>query len=270
MELEDKIVEIYEKAACCLPDDVVNALEYAEKNETHSGAKQILTKILENISQAKIQSKPICQDTGTPLIYVNYSNDYLEKDLKKIIQKATDRATKEIPLRPNAVDVLTGKNIGNIPVIHFSQSEKLSIDILLKGGGSENVSDIYALPDKELQAERDLNGVEKCILQAVIKAQGKGCPPYIIGVAIGGNMEEAARLSKKQLLRKLDDENSISELKEFEKKVLKKINRLGIGPAGLGGDSTALAVKVAVGKRHPASFFVGISFSCWCLRRQSL
>ena len=143
-------------------------------------------------------------------------------------------------------------------------------DLIMKGGGSENVSKIYFLPDKELGADRDLRGVEKCIIDAVFKAQGKGCPPYIIGVALGGTLEAVAYLSKKQLLRNIQDNNEDKELDIFEKEVLENINKLNIGPLGLGGKTTALAVKINSSYRHPASFFVGVSFGCWCLRRQSL
>ncbi|UCC91255.1 MAG: fumarate hydratase, partial [Candidatus Aenigmatarchaeota archaeon] len=157
----------------------------------------------------------------------------------------------------------------NKPVIHFEESDKFGVELLMKGGGSENVSGIYSLPDPELKADRDIEGVRKCVLDAVMKAQGEGCPPYILGVALGGSLEEVANLSKRQLLRKLDDENDDSELVKFEKELLREINKLGIGPSGLGGKTTALGVKVTKSLRHPASFFVGIAFSCWALRRAS-
>ena len=121
-----------------------------------------------------------------------------------------------------------------------------------------------------MNAHRNLDGVRKCILDAAFKAQGKGCPPYIIGVAVSGSLEEVASLSKKQLLRKIDDTNAIKELDDFEGKVLNDLNQLNIGPLGLGGKITALAVKIITDTRHPASFFVGISIGCWAMRRQSL
>ena len=138
---------------------------------------------------------------------------------------------------------------------------------MLRGGGSENISTIYQLPNNNLEALRNLDGVKKCVLDAVFKAQGKGCPPYIIGVAIGGNIEEVAHLSKKQLLRQINDINPKSELKVLEEETLKEINDFDIGPMGLGGDTTALSLKITSSVRHPATFFVGISISCWCLRR---
>lgn len=272
MSLEDKIVELYKKAAVELSEDVVLALDKAKKKENNSLAKEILAKILENTEKAKAESKPICQDTGTPIFYIKYSPNYHQNELRKIIEKATAIATKNIPLRPNAVDSLTGKNLGtNEPIFYFEESKgKLEINLMLKGGGSENVSAIYQLPNKELNAKRNLDGVRRCVLDAVFRAQGKGCPPYILGVAAGGNIEQVAHLSKHQLLRKLDDGNAVSELKKFEKNILSEINQLGIGPLGLGGKTTALAVKAIFAPRNPPSFFVGISMGCWCLRRQKL
>ena len=219
---------------------------------------------------AKAEQKPICQDTGVPVFYISRPKDCSEVELRGVVEDATVIATKEVPLRPNALDSLSNKNLGNKPVVHFEESEKLGITLLLKGGGSENVSSIYSLPDKSIGAERNLDGVKKCVLDTVFRAQGKGCPPYIIGVAVGGSIEDVAFLSKKQLLRKINERSQNAELAAFEKDVLSDVNKLGIGPLGLGGKTTALAVKAASVARHPASFFAGVSIGCWCLRRQSL
>lgn len=269
MQLKKEIIDLYRKTAILLPDDVALALQRACEEEGPTG-KEIMAVILQNIDIAKKEQRPICQDTGTPVFYIKKGKDYSEKQLREIIEGATAAATEEIPLRPNAVDSLSGKNLGNRPVLHFEESEKLEIDLMLKGGGSENLSAAYQLSNAELNAERNLDGVRKCILDAVFKAQGKGCPPYIIGAAIAGDLEEAAHLSKKQLLRKIPDANQDGQLSDFENRVLCEINQLGIGPLGLGGKTTALAVKISAVPRHPASFFVGISIGCWCMRRQSL
>lgn len=270
MELKESVVQLIRKTATELPEDIVSALKEAYNNEETIIEKDTLSNIIKNIEQAKDESKPICQDTGTLIFYVKHPRSMSQKELSKIINEATAIATKEVPLRPNTVDILKGKNIGNIPIIHFEESEDLKIDVILKGGGSENVSSIYQLPSKELNANRDLSGVKKCILDAVFKAQGKGCPPYILGVSIGGNIEQVAHYSKKQLLRKIDDNNSDQELEKLEKDITNEVNSLKIGPLGLGGNTTVLGVKVTGGVRHPASFFVGISISCWCLRRHNL
>jgi len=112
--------------------------------------------------------------------------------------------------------------------------------------------------------------VRRCVIDAVYRAQGKGCPPYFIGVATAGTIEDAARLSKIQLLRNADDKNVIEELSRLEEQTLEDVNKLGIGPLGLGGKTTAIAVKIATGNRIPASYFVGISMGCWCMRRGKL
>ncbi len=269
MLTKETVTDLYTKCATELPKDVVEKLRESYDNEEDETAKYILKTVLENIDIAKNESKPICQDTGTPIFYISYDNSLPLDKIERLVEEATVEATEKIPLRPNAVDPMSGENVGNKPIIHFEASDKFRIDLLMKGGGSENVSAVYSLPDAELGANRDVDGVKKCVLDAVFKAQGKGCPPYIIGVAVGGNVEEVAHLSKKQLLRSLDDANGDEGLRKIEADLLSKINKLGIGPLGLGGKTTVLGVKMAKSYRHPASFFVGVSFGCWALRRQS-
>ncbi len=141
---------------------------------------------------------------------------------------------------------------------------------MLKGGGCENVGKLYNLPIKELQAERDLSGIRKCVIDAVYNAQGMGCPPYVIGVGIGASKDQVTKLSKEQLLRKLGDKNKYIILEKLEKNLIKEINKLGIGPLGFGGKTTALEVKIGINHRHPASYFVDVSMSCWADRRARL
>ena len=270
MDFKNKLIELIRKTATEIPHDVLSALQNAYALEENPKGKEILSKILENCKMAKDTSRPLCQDTGIPLFYVKRPKETSEDELRTVINESLSIATQEVPLRPNAVDSMTGENLGNLPVIHFEESDALQIALLLKGGGSENVSAIYQLPNKELNALRDLEGVKKCVLDAVFKAQGKGCPPYMIGAALGGNMEEVAHFSKKQLLRKINDTNPVSSLKLFEEDVLKEVNDLGVGPLGLGGNTTALSVKITHKVRHPTTFFVGISLSCWCMRRGEL
>ena len=141
---------------------------------------------------------------------------------------------------------------------------------MLKGGGSENVSCQYSLPDEKINAGRDLNGVKKCVIDAVQKAQGLGCPPSIIGVGIGGDRANSYKLAKEQLFRKLNDNNKDEVLAKLEDELCKKLNFLGIGPMGLGGKTTVLSVKIGAVDRIPASFFVSIAYMCWAARRGSL
>lgn len=269
-DLKTRIVELIRRTATEMPEDVVSYIKDAYEKETNKLGKEILSDMIKNIELAREKKKPLCQDTGTPIFYVRCPDSYSRKELKEAINEATRIATEEVPLRGNAVDTITGKNIGNVPQIHFEEGDKLKISLLLKGGGSENVSLIYKLPDKALNAHRDLEGVRKVVLDSVFKAQGNGCPPYIVGVGIGGNVEQVAHLAKKQLLRKLDDENKIPELKVFEERLLPEINKMKIGSLGLGGNTTAIGVKVGAEPRHPASFFVGISIGCWSMRRGEL
>jgi fumarate hydratase class I len=141
------------------------------------------------------------------------------------------------------------------------------IEAMLKGGGCENGGVRYRLPDPSLRAGRDLEGVRRCVLHAVHAAQGRACPPYVVGVALSGARDAAAALAKRQLLRRLDDASPLAPLAELEARLTRESNLLGIGPAGLGGKTTVFAVKLAAEHRHPASFFVEVSFGCWAMRR---
>jgi fumarate hydratase class I len=188
------------------------------------------------------------------------------------------QATQRAYLRPNAVDSLTGANTGNnlgdehFPTIHFEEIEgdTLLIDLMLKGGGCENVGAQYSLPNSDLGAGRDLAGVRKVTLDAVQKAQGKGCSPGILGIAIGGDRGSSFAASKETLLRQLDDSNSSSELDRLEQRLTEESNQLGIGPMGFGGKTTVLGTKIKATHRLPASYFVSVSYMCWAYRRRRM
>jgi fumarate hydratase class I len=175
------------------------------------------------------------------------------------------------------VDPLTGKNDGTnvgpgAPAFHFHQtpSPEVTVRLVLKGGGCENVGAQYSLPSEKLGANRDLDGCRKAILDAVLQAQGKGCGPGILGVCIGGDRATGYELSKTQFLRKLEDRNPNPELDALEQDVLKTSNELGIGPMGFGGKTTLLGVKICAANRLPASYFVSVSYMCWAYRRQGV
>ncbi len=270
-------MELYKKVATSLPKDVEDSLRLAFEKEKEPAARENLHIILENIKMARAKELPLCQDTGVPVFYVKVPRCLGQERIRETIIEATRIATRKIPLRPNSVDILTEKNTGDntgrdFPLIHMEETEEenLVIDLMLKGGGSENIGCFYRLPDESIGAERGLEGVKKAVIDATIKAQGKGCPPYIIGIAIGGSREHVAYLSKTQLLRRCNEENPEPLLRELEAGLLKDINSLGIGVMGLGGDTTAIGVKIGISNRHPASYFVDISFSCWALRRGRL
>jgi fumarate hydratase class I len=266
-------------AATNLPPDVEKKLRVAfEAEEDGSAGKDALETILKNVEMAREKSTPICQDTGTPIFYVHYPEGWSTIKLRKQIRAAVEEATELAYLRPNAVDPKTGMNTGNnlgdehYPTIHFTEveSEELVVDLMLKGGGCENVGAQYKLPDGKLGAGRDFDGARKVVLDSVYQAQGKGCSPGILGVAIGGDRGTSYKASKEVLLRKLDDENDDNEFAELEERITKEANELGIGPMGFGGKTTVLGTKITSTHRLPASYFVSISYMCWAYRRRKM
>lgn len=240
-------------------------------------SKEALSIVLESIRLSRQTSRPVCQDTGMPVFFVRLPSGIGRGGIKDTVYEATRLATEKVPLRPNAVDVLTEKNSGDntgegFPLIYFEESpdSTMTVDLMLKGSGCENQGQTYKLPMEDLGAERDLEGVRRCALDAVWRAQGRACPPYVLGIGVGGAKDQVARLAKVQLLRKLPDKNPHEILNALEERLLGEINRMGIGPMGLGGPTTAIGVKIGVAHRHPASYFVDVSFSCWAMRRGRL
>jgi fumarate hydratase class I len=278
MTLVEEITALYHRMATAMSDDVHHSLQTALAAEgAGTPGHAALTTILENIRLAKTESKPICQDTGYPVFFVDVPEGISIPRVRAAILEATKIATAKIPLRPNAVDPISGKNSGDNtgilwPLIYFDGWDKdyVRIQGMLKGGGSENCGTVYKLPDSRLKAARDLDGVRKAVLDAVHAAQGRACPPYVIGVAIGGSKDSTSQLSKKQLLRQLDDTNPIPQLAALENRLLEETNSLGIGPIGVGGKTCVMEVKIAAAYRHAASFFVDVSFCCWADRKGSI
>lgn len=278
MKTVDKILALIRDTSSSLPEDVEKAILAAmRREEKHSSAKMILKTILENCELARKNSTPLCQDTGTLTFFVD--SRLRNKVNRKVISEATRLATAKGYLRKNCIDSLDGKSYDDnvaegAPVIHYIESEskdsKPTVTLIMKGGGSENMSRQYSLPDSTLGAGRDLKGVEKCILDAVVKTQGYGCAPGILGVCIGGDRATGYEMAKEQLLRNLNDSAKDSCLAKMEKAILKKANSLGIGPMGLGGKTTLLGVKIASRPRVPASFFVTIAYMCWAARRRTV
>ncbi len=278
-DLTLEILELIRLTSTDLPLSVENKLKEAlQKEEAGSAAHGAMETILENVEMTRKNSTPICQDTGTPIFFVHHPAGVDTGDLSKQIREAVALATKKTYLRPNAVHSLTGNNTGNnlgddyFPSIHFSQVENgpLTIDLMLKGGGCENVGAQYALPNNRLHAGRDLEGVRRVVLDAVNTAQGEGCSPGFLGVAIGGDRGTSYAASKEVLLRDLDDENSDEVIKELEKRITLEANELGIGPMGFGGKATVLGTKITATHRLPASFFVTVSYMCWAYRRRKM
>ena len=274
-ELTGHFLELIRRASTVIPPDVEKAIRKGIENEGEgTTAASTLSLLLENCDKAKDASTPICQDTGALYFFIDYGPDYRQKELKAAIEEATADASAKYYLRPNAVDPVTGKNSGNnlgigTPIIHFHERDEdgLRVRLMLKGGGSENVSVQYKLPDGKLKAGRDIDGVRKCVIDAVFQAQGKGCSPGILGVCIGGNRDTSYVCAKEQLLRDLGDTNEDAELAKLEEQLMQEANSLGIGPMGLGGKTTVLGAKVGTMHRLPACFFVSIAYVCWAYRK---
>ena len=278
-DLTPELVELIRFTSTDLSSDVQRTLEAArDREEQGSAAQSALITILDNVDLSRRNSTPICQDTGTPIFYVQYPAGWSTRSLREQIRNAIVEATKKSYLRPNAVDSLTEKNSGNnlgdelFPSIHFEEWENdyLKVDLLLKGGGCENCGAQYSLPDTKLKAGRDLKGVRKAVLDAVFQAQGNGCAPGVLGVAVGGDRGTSYVESKRQLFRPLEDANPDPNLAALERQLYDEANQLGIGPMGFGGKTTVLGVKLGTMHRLPACYFVTVSYMCWADRRRSL
>ena len=275
---QDSVVELIRVASCELPKDVIKAMEDGrDREEQGSPAKSVLSYMLKNAMEAQKNSTPICQDTGTNIYFITIPEGVSLRKVESSIVDATKIATAKAYLRPNAVDSVTGKNSGDntgimSPYYHFDEWDEptIKVDIALKGGGCENVSDQYKLPDTKLKADRNMDGVYKCIVDAINNAQGLGCAPGVVGIGIGGDRASGMLIAKKQLFRLLTDTNPDKELHELEDKLYKDLNTLGIGPMGFGGGTTVLGVKIGAAHRLPASFFVSISYMCWADRRKTM
>jgi fumarate hydratase class I len=278
-DLTNHILELVRLTSTDLPRDVEKKLRVSRDQEDEGSAAQgALDTILKNVEMARENSTPICQDTGTPIFYVSFPEGWSTRKLSSQIKEAVIQATNKAYLRPNSVNTVTGKNTGDnsgddhYPSIHFQEVEgdQLTVDLILKGGGCENVSTQYKLPDVSLSAARDLDGVRKVALDAVTKAQGKGCAPGALGIAIGGDRGSSYAASKEALFRQLDDENPDPSLADLEDKITQQANSLDIGPMGFRGKTTVLGTKVKNLHRLPASYFVSISYMCWAFRRRRM
>ncbi len=276
--LATSLLELITQTSTNLPPDVRQAMSIAAGGETPgTQSSQALDIILSNVDMAVDDEGPICQDTGMPTFFVHTPVGVNQIRLAKAIREAIAEATRRGKLRPNSVDSLTGKNSGNnlgeeTPVIHFEQWEEDEIEIrlILKGGGCENKNIQYSVPcnlDHLGRADRNLEGVRKCILHAVWQAQGQGCAPGAVGVCIGSDRAHGYDLAKQQLLRTLDDVNPNPTLAALETRIMEESNRLGVGAMGFGGKASLIGCKITAANRLPASFFVSVAYDCWAFRR---
>jgi fumarate hydratase subunit alpha len=260
----DATFRAYREAVIRLPPDVLRVIRKAAAAETNPVARGEFANILKNIEEADRLGVPLCQDTGVPVVYLTIPpNVTLTRGLYEGVADGVRRATREIPLRPNIVDPLSRHNTGDntgagMPAIHVQPGDMFTVTVLPKGAGAENVSGItMLLPTHQY-------GIEGFIVETMLKAEGRPCPPVVIGVGIGSTFDGAAALAKEALLLPVD------EMTTFEQEICNSVNRLGIGPMGLGGDTTALAVKVKTASCHTASLPVAVNIQCWANRHATV
>ncbi len=270
--VENAAFNLIKQAVIYLPEDVKQALQKACTEETNATAKTQLKAILDNIALAEERQAPLCQDTGAITFYVKAGAQakHLDK-VAEALASATRKATREIPLRPNAVNPFTQKNSGDntgrfTPHVHWEivAGDSLELTVMPKGGGSENVCVV-----KMLLPSEGISGLKKFVVDAVVNAGAQPCPPTILGVAVGGGADVATSLAKKTLLKPLNEANADPAVARLEQELLEAVNMTGIGPMGLGGKTTVLGVHIDYAHRHPASFPAAVAFNCWAARRAS-
>jgi len=268
-KVKSGIVEMMERAAFRVPDDVLDSLRRAAEEET-GVARSNLMAILENLDEAGKLRLPICQDTGTPTFFIELGEEFpIKAGIYNLITDAVREATRKVPLRPNSVNPWTYENPGDntgrfIPIIHVDivPGDRMKVVYLAKGGGSENVSQLFMLPPVA-----GLKGIKQAVINAAYNAGTQPCPPVIIGVGVGGSADIAMKLAKKATLRPLNEANPDENLRKVEEELKERINSMGIGPMGLGGRTFALAVHIEWAHKHPASLPVGVSMLCWAARK---
>jgi fumarate hydratase, class I len=278
-QFEHSMLELITQTSTNLPPDVRSRMAAAMAAEIpESQSASALDVMAINVDMAQADCGPICQDTGLPTFEIHTPIGANQIKMKERILSALAEATRLGKLRPNSVDSITGKNSGNnlgpgSPSIHWSQWEKddeIEVKLLLKGGGCENKNIQYSVPcdlPNLGRTDRTLDGVRKCILHAVWQAQGHGCAPGAIGVAIGGDRTSGYQHAKAQLFRSLDDKNPEPKLAALEEYIMSVANTLGLGAMGFGGDISLIGCKIGALNRLPACFFVSVAYDCWAFRR---
>lgn len=275
-QLRDEVFYLVNRSVTNISNDTKVLLKESLKKESNETAKSMLSAMLENVELAYNQSKPVCQSPGYPTIYISYGNGVDLGNIKEMFEDALVDATNKGLLRPSMVHTLTRENTGNnsgegVPnfeIDYVPDQEYLEMIISFKGCGAElgNEMKIFTVP--MLEMDKDYAGLKKFVLETVINAGGKPCPPFGIGIGIGGQMDVASKLSRKAISTRLWTDDNPNELyNKLEKELLERINSLGLGAAGTGGDTVALAVKIGSAHTHTAIAPVAINFHCWVTRR---
>lgn len=272
--LKNEIFHLVNRSVVDISDDTKILLKEALDKESNETAKSMLSAMIENTELANVKQKPVCQSPGYPTVYLSFGNGTLPGNIKEMFGEALVNATNNGLLRPSMVHPLTRENTGNnsgdgVPNFEFDyipEQDYVEIIISFKGCGAElgNEMKIMTVP----QLGKDFSGLKRLVLDTVINAGGKPCPPVGIGIGIGGQMDVASKLSRKAISTRLwTDENPDELYNELEKELLEEINSLGLGAAGTGGDTYALTVKIASAHTHTAIAPVAINFHCWVTRR---
>jgi len=268
--VEDTAVELLRIAATELPVEYVKEIKKGLEETDGAVGRAQLGNILEDIDLARDDSKPMCQDTGIVAFLVKVGDDFpLRSRLKEILIDATRRATNEVPLRPNAVDMFKGNTRDNVglngyvPIIYIDMVPGGDLEIIAmpKGGGSTNIA-----AHRMLKPGLGWKSIKQFVIEALADAGSLGCPPYFVGVGIGGGEDLCMILAKKALLKPFKSRNENPAVAGIEEELLEKVNQLGIGAMGLGEGPTALDLHIEMAARHPASLPVGVVISCWALR----
>jgi fumarate hydratase subunit alpha len=273
IEIKEKVAKLCKKANYELPDDVKNAIKNAYKKEKSKLGKEVLYQIIKNYEIAQSNKVPICQDTGVAVFFIKIGKDVkiVDGNLYNTINEGVRKGYKEGYLRASMVkDPLYNREntLDNTPaIIHLEivEGENLEITFVPKGGGAENMSKMIMLTPSDGEEE-----VENFVVKTVKEAGANACPPVIVGVGIGGNLESCSLLSKKALLREVGKQNPDLKYAQLERRILKKINNLGIGPAGFGGVFTSLAVHIEKAPCHIASLPICVNINCHAARKASL
>lgn len=274
-EVHDTVI----RAVTDISSDVKTLLSEALEHETNKTAKSMITSMLENLEIAKREDKAVCQSPGYPTSWLSYSDSQIASAISQTIPKALDEATKKGYLRPSIVDPLTrfnpgnntGKGVPNIEYQYHPGQKYTDFIISFKGCGAELGNAVQIFTTAALKLDQDYKGLKRFVLETVINAGGKPCPPFGIGIGIGGQMDIAAKLSREAIsTRKWNDTHSDLLLARLEKELKDSINLLGLGAAGTGGDTVCLAVKIASAATHTAIAPVAVNFHCWVARRAGI
>ena len=270
-KITDTIRRLCIEANTILGDDVVKALRKGFEKEESPVGKDIFRQLLENARIAKEEGIALCQDTGLAVVFVEMGQDthIVGGDLNESINKGVRQGYKDGYLRASSLDPLMRKNFGdNTPaIIHVEivPGDRMKLTVVPKGFGSENMSRVALF-----SPAFGIDGVKNYVVQRVEEAGANFCPPGIVGVGIGGTLENAALIAKKSLLRPIGHRNSNPEVAKLEEELLGEINKLGIGPQGLGGTITVLDVHIETYPTHIASLPVAVKLQCNCARKKTV